>query len=165
MGYYLPFREAISLWGVDSCALLTRSPLSDLHRTARLACLRHTASVHPEPGSNSQKNCEAIFAARQQALFKPCTNSTRRLEVSCGGQKTTSSIYKIPTTFWLSKFCRTLTRRQTLLKSRTNSAEKTWGKLRRVKYRLIFKACQKTRQEAGCGYQSSWSESHILKGY
>ena len=26
------------------------------YKTARLACLRHTASVHPEPGSNSQKN-------------------------------------------------------------------------------------------------------------
>jgi hypothetical protein len=26
------------------------------HKTVRLACLRHAASVHPEPGSNSQKN-------------------------------------------------------------------------------------------------------------
>ena len=32
-------------------ALLTRSPLS--LRTVRLACIRHAASVHPEPGSNS----------------------------------------------------------------------------------------------------------------
>ena len=46
--------------------LLTRSPLSRnvLHpegigskRFVRLACLRHTASVHPEPGSNSPKQC------------------------------------------------------------------------------------------------------------
>ena len=27
---------------------------------ARLACLRHAASIHPEPGSNSQKNSEKI---------------------------------------------------------------------------------------------------------
>ena len=103
------------------------------HPTVRLACLRHTASVHPEPGSNSQKNCEAIFEARQQALFKPCTNSTRRLEVSCGGQKNTSSIYKIPTTFWLSKFCRTLIRHRPLHKACTNSTEKPSAKVRRVK--------------------------------
>ena len=43
-------------------ALLTRPPLSisSLNRSfiprflARLACVRHAASVHPEPGSNSQ---------------------------------------------------------------------------------------------------------------
>src|SRR3989338_5607779 len=33
--------------------LLSRSPLSDLRRSVRLACIRHAASVHPEPGSNS----------------------------------------------------------------------------------------------------------------
>ncbi|PIR61274.1 MAG: hypothetical protein COU68_00415 [Candidatus Pacebacteria bacterium CG10_big_fil_rev_8_21_14_0_10_45_6] len=33
----------------------TRQHLSKLRPAAvRLACLRHTASVHPEPGSNSQ---------------------------------------------------------------------------------------------------------------
>jgi hypothetical protein len=32
---------------------LSRLPLP--RRGVRLACLRHTASVHPEPGSNSQK--------------------------------------------------------------------------------------------------------------
>ena len=38
-------------------ALLTRSPLSDTRRyhPVRLACVRHAASVRPEPGSNSQK--------------------------------------------------------------------------------------------------------------
>ena len=40
-----------------SHALLTRSPLSDNrnHHSVRLACVRHAASVRPEPGSNSQK--------------------------------------------------------------------------------------------------------------
>ena len=42
-------------------ALLTRSPLGHLRTNTkslvRLACIRHAASVHPEPGSNSpQKN-------------------------------------------------------------------------------------------------------------
>ena len=34
--------------------LLTRSPLNVLLHLDRLACIRHAASVHPEPGSNSQ---------------------------------------------------------------------------------------------------------------
>ena len=36
-------------------ALLTRPPLIRFRRsfTVRLACVRHAASVHPEPGSNS----------------------------------------------------------------------------------------------------------------
>ena len=40
-----------------SHALLTRSPLSNNrnHYSVRLACVRHAASVRPEPGSNSQK--------------------------------------------------------------------------------------------------------------
>jgi hypothetical protein len=29
--------------------------------TVRLACLRHAASVHPEPGSNSQKKDKVSF--------------------------------------------------------------------------------------------------------
>ena len=37
--------------------LLTRSPLGHLEQAlldlVRLACIRHAASVHPEPGSNS----------------------------------------------------------------------------------------------------------------
>ena len=48
-------------------ALLTRPPLSlsrsvrKLHKTnsVRLACVKHAASVHPEPGSNSLKKCSA----------------------------------------------------------------------------------------------------------
>ena len=33
--------------------LLTRSPLEVQAPLVRLACIRHAASVHPEPGSNS----------------------------------------------------------------------------------------------------------------
>src|SRR5215813_10316521 len=39
--------------GQVSYVLRTRSPLSTLLRSVRLACIRHAASVHPEPGSNS----------------------------------------------------------------------------------------------------------------
>ena len=39
--------------------LLTRPPLTRPRRdlSVRLACVRHAASVRPEPGSNSLKNC------------------------------------------------------------------------------------------------------------
>ena len=53
-------------------ALLTRPPLSrktfhperiKVKRFARLACVRHAASVHPEPGSNSRiKNLGLVFS-------------------------------------------------------------------------------------------------------
>ena len=57
MEYYPRFRGAILLFGVDSYALLTRLPLGCTvwYVPARLAYLKHAASVHPEPGSNSQK--------------------------------------------------------------------------------------------------------------
>ena len=48
--------------------LRTRLPLTHvlLHMFVRLACLKHAASVHPEPGSNSQKesnvSCETLNA-------------------------------------------------------------------------------------------------------
>jgi hypothetical protein len=42
-------------WGQVSYVLRTRAPLStDRNRLpVRLACVRHAANVHPEPGSNS----------------------------------------------------------------------------------------------------------------
>ena len=58
----------ITIWGISSPfeplspssgqvtnALLTHSPLRHvlLHTSVRLACIRHAASVYPEPGSNS----------------------------------------------------------------------------------------------------------------
>ena len=36
--------------------LLTRPPLPLLPESVRLACVRHAASVYPEPGSNSPSN-------------------------------------------------------------------------------------------------------------
>ena len=40
--------------GQMTYVLLTRSPLEVQVPLDRLACIRHAASVHPEPGSNSQ---------------------------------------------------------------------------------------------------------------
>ena len=57
-------------------ALLTRPPLShkELHTEiicskcfVRLACVKHAASVHPEPGSNSHKKC--LSASFEQTSF------------------------------------------------------------------------------------------------
>ena len=52
-------------------ALLTRSPLNfqkqALKSSVRLACVRHAASVRPEPGSNSQKFVSQVF--RLKTMF------------------------------------------------------------------------------------------------
>ena len=57
-------------------ALLTRPPLSAgllprrevPRRPVRLACVKHAASVHPEPGSNSLIKCLILFRQRS-AVF------------------------------------------------------------------------------------------------
>ena len=55
-------------------ALLTRPPLLRTRRyfTVRLECVMHAASVHPEPGSNSLKNCisNPAVSGRTQHLFQ-----------------------------------------------------------------------------------------------
>ncbi len=50
--YYSRFRKVIHVFGVGyQCVTLPFAMPSKLD--IRLACLRHAASVHPEPGSNS----------------------------------------------------------------------------------------------------------------
>ena len=74
--------------GQVSHALLTRPPLSyadsirklPLHNSVRLACVRHAASVHPEPGSNSRK------------------------KFSLGPGKTTRFSYPVTYCFWVGIF-------------------------------------------------------------
>ena len=62
-------------------ALLTRPPLSlqninseedQLSSFVRLACVRHAASVHPEPGSNSQIKCLRCQIKVQNHWFFSC---------------------------------------------------------------------------------------------
>jgi hypothetical protein len=52
-GISRPFERLSPAEGQVSYVLRTRSPLCTLLHTVRLACIRHAASVHPEPGSNS----------------------------------------------------------------------------------------------------------------
>ena len=47
------FQSLSQSWRQVTYVLLTRSPLSIRRCFVRLACIRHAASVHPEPGSNS----------------------------------------------------------------------------------------------------------------
>ena len=85
--FYLPSRRRKGLSGISSgfpelsrsCGqvahvLLTRSPLG-LHPEgqgpARLACIRHAASVHPEPGSNSPTKLFLVLSA-PGTTYPPC---------------------------------------------------------------------------------------------
>jgi hypothetical protein len=47
----------------------------------RLACLRHAASVHPEPGSNSRKVFNLVYFAKDcfQLLSCECQDLTQRV--------------------------------------------------------------------------------------
>jgi hypothetical protein len=60
--------------------LLTRSPLEYPRRglSARLACVKHAASVRPEPGSNSPtKTCRKTIPATNQIVTKEKPAKTR----------------------------------------------------------------------------------------
>ena len=55
-------------------ALLTRPPLTVFLRFVRLECVRHAASVHPEPGSNSpviiiNRRFRRVYAFYQSAFL------------------------------------------------------------------------------------------------
>ena len=66
------FRVLFPSPGQISYVLRTRSPLSTTRRwlPVRLACVRHAASVHPEPGSNSPYvEVELLNKNRAAALF------------------------------------------------------------------------------------------------
>ena len=71
---YPRFRKVILVLGVDyQCITLPfASPSSaEAKFSDRLACLRHAASVHPEPGSNSLLECKESFklANPQDIIF------------------------------------------------------------------------------------------------
>ena len=60
-------------------ALLTRPPLTFIpegNQSVRLACVRHAASVRPEPGSNSLKNCiQTVPSGTAQIIFQSFSSS------------------------------------------------------------------------------------------
>ena len=98
-------------------ALLTRPPLSllnasrriDLVSSVRLECVRHAASVHPEPGSNSRNilytvlsDYIPILSSFCSALLLFCKSFIFSLEsrVPC------TSVYNFLSTFILCTFSR-----------------------------------------------------------
>jgi hypothetical protein len=61
--------------------LLTRSPLEYPRRglSARLACVKHAASVRPEPGSNSPtKTCRKIHPSKKHTPQNKCMSNCQR---------------------------------------------------------------------------------------
>ncbi len=64
-GISFRFRKFSRSHGQVPYVLLTRSPLESRRTLVRLACIRHAASVHPEPGSNSPFDSTLFF----QCLF------------------------------------------------------------------------------------------------
>ena len=62
-----PFGLLSPVEGQVNYVLLTRSPLT--LRFVRLACIRHAASVHPEPGSNSSFKFVSAYRSKQLACF------------------------------------------------------------------------------------------------
>ena len=67
-------------------ALLTRPPLScskqASHNSVRLECVRHAASVHPEPGSNSLMSC-FIYPSYARLNFLFCSLLFKELTSLC----------------------------------------------------------------------------------
>ena len=80
-GISSPFEPLSPSSGQVTNALLTHSPLRHvlLHTSVRLACIRHAASVYPEPGSNSPHkfftSCDVFVVLKVcQTLKKDCAD-------------------------------------------------------------------------------------------
>src|SRR4051812_8473979 len=69
-GISFRFRRLSRCEGQIAHVLLTRSPLVYSRRslTARLACVKHAASVRPEPGSNSP--LKSVDGAREAGVHR-----------------------------------------------------------------------------------------------
>ena len=68
--------------GQVTYVLLTRSPLIFRRRFVRLACIRHAASVYPEPGSNSHVQFSVQFCAN--AFLSVCVSYLKDFTVFIG---------------------------------------------------------------------------------
>src|SRR6478672_4903281 len=67
-----PFRQLSQSEGQITHVLLTRSPLEYRRNglSARLACVKHAASVRPEPGSNSPLKKKNPIQAKKRSTSK-----------------------------------------------------------------------------------------------
>ena len=90
MRFYQPFPAAIPLYEAGyprvthpSATKFINLPSEDFRSTnsVRLACVRHAASVHPEPGSNSQFYIFLLLCSKNQTnrLFQAASLQTRLL--------------------------------------------------------------------------------------
>jgi hypothetical protein len=70
---------------VDPHVLLTRPPLPCLRKDVRLACVRHAASVYPEPGSNSPSDvcCSSSPRRRRKCISDAIKASYINYGCSC----------------------------------------------------------------------------------
>ena len=78
-GFVFRFQKVSPGCGQVPYVLLTRSPLGIRRCLVRLACIRHAASVHPEPGSNSPFDIDSfLFLLSLFFLFR-CFSRNRRV--------------------------------------------------------------------------------------
>ena len=72
-GFSIRFQKLSRAHGQVTYVLLTRSPLDSGKQAflplVRLACIRHAASVHPEPGSNSPFDWLFMFEPLARVLY------------------------------------------------------------------------------------------------
>ena len=82
---------------IDTYALLTRPPLTELPLPVRLACVKHAASVRSEPGSNSRLKLVAwrkkIPGFASQAAFQ--ANYCRSIYSDHSGSKSVNGFERI----------------------------------------------------------------------
>ena len=83
-GFSIRFQKLSRAHGQVTYVLLTRSPLDLVEQAllplVRLACIRHAASVHPEPGSNSPFDLALLDVSD---ISFPFTIVLFEIDVSC----------------------------------------------------------------------------------
>src|SRR3954465_2218529 len=87
------FRGLSQSEGQITHVLLTRSPLEYPRRglSARLACVKHAASVRPEPGSNSPSKTKKQFNRKQTQAKKRKTSNRQNHRSSTQKETTTTT--------------------------------------------------------------------------
>ena len=82
-GFSIRFQKLSRAHGQVTYVLLTRSPLDSGKQAflplVRLACVRHAASVHPEPGSNSPLYIMSLAPKINRAISSQETLQTDRV--------------------------------------------------------------------------------------
>ena len=88
MRFYQPFPAAIPLYEAGY-PRVTHPSATNLHiarlqcKSVRLACVRHAASVHPEPGSNSHVKMVFVSCQFYLALFTVNSGSLSIFRSTC----------------------------------------------------------------------------------